>query len=432
LQVVLEIAQNLGRTLELDPLLDKLLEQIMRLFPQSDRSLVILYEGDKLMVRAQRSRGSHDETAIPYSRTIVRKALDEGLGLLSEDVQSDQRFRGSETLTSLGLHSVLCVPLITQEGRRLGVIQIDRFRKGAGYRVEDLQLLTAIGLQVAVVLENVELHGQLLREERLHQELALAREIQQGFLPAQPLESTTDLPLGDMEIFGRLFPARQVAGDLYDYFPLAVPSRSPDEPSGPESSAGRFAFFIGDVSGKGMPAALFMVAVRTLCRHLVKEGGSLAQTMTRLNLALADDNPSCMFVTLVHGVCDSASGLVRFVSAGHPGPVLRRRDGTVEDIACPAGRLLGYDTSPLKFQEVEVALGPGDTLAFVTDGLLEARSPVDRSLFGPERLRELVAGFLAKRTLAACAQQAKTAIELFTGTKDLQDDLTLLLLRRKK
>src|SRR5207253_4019452 len=178
LQVILEIAQNLGRTLELDPLLDKLLEQIMRLFPQSDRSLVILYEGDKLMVRAQRSRGTHDETAIPYSRTIVRKALEEGLGLLSEDVQSDQRFRGSETLTSLDLHSVLCVPLITQEGRRLGVIQIDRFRKGAGYRIEDLQLLTAVALQVAVVLENVELHGQLLREERLHQELALAREIQ--------------------------------------------------------------------------------------------------------------------------------------------------------------------------------------------------------------------------------------------------------------
>jgi serine phosphatase RsbU (regulator of sigma subunit) len=432
LQVVLEIAQNLGRTLDLDPLLDKLLEQIMRLFPQSDRSLVILYEGDKLMVRAQRSRGAHDETAIPYSRTIVRKALDEGVGLLSEDVQTDQRFRGSETVTSLGLHSVLCVPLITQEGRRLGVIQIDRFRKGAGYRVEDLQLLTAIGLQVAVVLENVELHGQLLREERLHQELALAREIQQGFLPGQGLDGTTHgLPFGDMEILGRVFPARQVAGDLYDYFPAAA-STLLLAGSEAEVGAGRLAFFIGDVSGKGMPAALFMVAVRTLCRHLVKETGSLSQTMTRLNAALADDNPSCMFVTLVHGFCEAAGGTVRFLSAGHPGPVLRRADGTIVDIACPAGRLLGYDTSPLNLHEVELTLDPGDTLVFVTDGLLEARSPVDKSLFGQERLRDLVAGFLAKHTLADCAQQAKNAIELFTGSKDLQDDLTLLLLRRKK
>ena len=412
LQVVLEIAQNLGRTLELDPLLDKLLEQIMRLFPQSDRSLVILYEGDKLMVRAQRSRGTRDETAIPYSRTIVRKALEEGMGILSDDVQGDQRFRASETLTSLGFHSVLCVPLITQEGRRLGVIQIDRFRRGAGYRVEDLQLLTAVGLQVAVVLENVELHGQLLREERLHQELALAREIQQGFLPLH----VDGLPLGDVEIFGRVFPARQVAGDLYDYFP---------------ATDGRLAFFIGDVSGKGMPAALFMVAVHTLCRHIVKDGGTLTQTLTRLNTALTDDNPSCMFVTLVHGFYDLAAGAVQFISAGHPGPLIRRGDGTVEEIASPSGRLLGYDIGQLNLHEVQVALNPGDTLIFVTDGMLEARSPVDKSLFGPDRLRDVVAAFLPKRTLAECAQEAKTAIELYTGSKDLQDDVTLLLMRRK-
>jgi phosphoserine phosphatase RsbU/P len=411
LQVVLEIAQNLSRTLDLDPLLDKLLEQIMRLFPQSDRALVILYEGDKLMVRAQRSRGTRDETAIPYSRTIVRKALEEGVGLLSEDVQHDERFEASATLTYLGLHSVLCVPLITQEGRRLGVIQIDRFRQGAGYRVEDLQLLTAIALQVAVVLENVELHGQLLQEERLHQELALAREIQQGFLPRQ----VDGLPLEDLEILGRVFPARQVAGDFYDYFPVGD----------------RLAFFIGDVSGKGMPAALFMVAVRTLCRSLVKDGGSLVQTLTRLNAALADNNPSCMFVTLIHGLYQPATGKVEFASAGHPGPFLRRADGRVEEIANPSGRLLGYDKTDPNLQETQLTLRPGDTLAYVTDGVLEARSPLDKTLFGRERCREMVAGFLPKMSLEECARKAKIAIEHYTGSKELQDDLTLLLMRRR-
>lgn len=423
LQVVLEIAQSLSRTLDLDQLLDKLLEQIMRLFPQSDRALVILYEGDKLMVRAQRSRGAPDDTAIPYSRTIVRKALEEGVGLLSEDVQTDQRFEPSETLTTLGIHSVLCVPLITKEDRRLGVIQIDRFRKGVGYRVEDLQLLTAISLQVAVVLENVELHGQLIREERLHQELALAREIQQGFLPHQ----AESLPGDGAEIYGRVFPARQVAGDLYDYF--AVPSAAADGNGAP---AGRLAFFIGDVSGKGMPAALFMVAVRTLCRHLVKEGGSPVQTLVRLNAALADENPSCMFVTLVHGIYEAATNTVRFISAGHPGPLVRRANGSTLDIPTRCGRLLGYDAGSLNLSETEVTLGPGDMLVFVTDGVLEARSPIDKALFGPERLRELVAGFAPKRTLADCAKEAKTAIELFTGSKELQDDVTLLMIRRKK
>src|SRR5262249_11885685 len=152
--------------------------------------------------RAQRSRGTQDDTAIPFSRTVVRAALEEGAGLLSDDVLSDKRFRASDTLTSLDLHSVLCVPLITQEGQRLGVVQLDRFRKGVGYRSQDLQLLTAVAMQVAVVLENVELHGQVLREQRLQQELSMAREIQQGFLPSE----TNGLPDG-VEILGRVFPA---------------------------------------------------------------------------------------------------------------------------------------------------------------------------------------------------------------------------------
>lgn len=412
LQVVLEIAQNLGRTLDLDRVLDKLLEQLLRLFPQSDRALVILYEGDKLVVRAQRCRGAQDETAIPFSRTVVRTALEEGAGILSDDVQNDQRFSASQTLTSLGLHSVLCVPLITQEGRRLGVIQLDRFRKGVGYRSEDLQLLATVALQVAVVLENVELHAQGLREERLQQELALAREIQQGFLP-RPADREID---HGVDVFGKVFPARQVAGDLYDFFPV------PD---------GRLAFFIGDVSGKGMPAALFMVAVRTLCRHLTKEEGSPVQVLSRLNAALADDNPSCMFVTLTHGFYDPRTGEVVLTAAGHPSPILRRADGHTEQIQMPPGRLLGYDAGDLALREFRLTLAPGDTLVFYTDGVIEAKSPVDKSQFGVERFQDVVAGFLPRRPLSECAEEANTALELFTGSKELQDDVTLLLLRRK-
>ncbi len=367
------------------------------------------------------------------------------MGLLSEDVQTDRRFRASDTVTNLGLHSVLCVPLITQEGRRLGVIQLDRFRKGIPYGIEDLHLLTAISLQVAVVLENVEFHAERLREERLHQELALAREIQQGFLPAQ-MEKTAG---GDVELFGRVFPARQVAGDLYDYFLIG---------------GGRLAFCIGDVSGKGMPAALFMVAVRTLFRHLVKEttppgppfarggggfvsptrsgepafsppceggaGGGPVQVLTRLHAALADDNPACMFVTLAHGTIAPDTGQVLLASAGHPAPLLRRADGTVEAVPLPSGRLLGYEAGDLHLQEIRLTLGPGETLVFVTDGVLEARSPVAGSMFGLERLKEVIAGFDVKRCPAECADQIKTAIELFTGSKDMQDDVTVLILRR--
>lgn len=411
LGVVLEIAQNLGRTLELDPVLDKLLEQLLQLFPQSDRGLVILCEDAKLMVRAQKCRGNLDETAVPFSRTIVQRALEEGAGLLSEDVQGDERFRASDTITSLNLHSVLCVPLITPEGRKLGVVQLDRFRGGPGFKVEDLHVLTAVCLQVTVVLENVELHSQRLQEERLQQELALAREIQQGYLP----RTLDGFPDANFEILGRVFPARQVAGDFYDYFP---------------TRDGRLAFFIGDVSGKGMPAALFMVAVRTLIRHLAKDPGSPAQLLTKLNNALADDNPGCQFVTLAHGIFDPRSGEARLVSAGHPPPILRLADSRVETVPLQTGRLLGYSEGELKFPELCLTLSPGDLLAFFTDGVIEAREPVGRLLFGKDRLLQLCSEFTPRRKLTDCAEQVKSAVEAYTETKEMQDDVTVLMLRR--
>jgi serine phosphatase RsbU (regulator of sigma subunit) len=411
LQVVLEIAQQLARTLELDPMLDKLLEQLLKLLPQADRIMVILCEEDKLIIRAQRTRKGHDLSDVSFSRTIVKRALDEGIGLLSEDLQSDKAYEASHSIASLNLHSIMCVPLLDTEKRRLGVIQVDRFRSGFGFRVEDLHLLTAISMEVSVVLENVTLHAERLREQRLMQELALAHDIQQGYLPAE-LE---DFPDADFEIFGRVHPARQVAGDFYDFV------RTP---------AGKLAFFIGDVSGKGMPAALYMIAVRTLCRHLAKEVDRPGQLLTKLNVELADDNPTCMFVTLAHGIYDPATGHVLLASAGHPPPMSRRANGTVEPVALKPGRLLGYAGGLLQFPEAHVALAPGDLLYFYTDGILEAHTGKRTDMFGVDRIGDLVRACTPERTLAECSDAAKVAVDRFTGAKELQDDLTMLVLRR--
>lgn len=413
LQVVLEIAQHLARTLELDPLLDKLLEQLMKLLPQADRVMVILCQDDKLVIRAQRTRSGHDLSNLSFSRTIVKRALEEGIGLISEDLQADTSYESSHSIASLDLHSILCVPLINQEGRRLGVIQADRFCQGFGFRVEDLHMLTAISMEVTVVLENVTLHAERLKEERLLQELSLAQEIQQGYLP----EELEGFPDANFEIAGRVFPARKVAGDFYDF--VKTPS-------------GRLAFFIGDVSGKGMPAALYMIAVRTLCRHLAKDVDRPGQLLAKLNGELADDNPTCMFVTLAHGIYDPATGKVLLASAGHPAPLLRRADGALEQVALKAGRLLGYSHELLEFPEAHIALEPGDSLYFFTDGIFEARAGKQKEMFGLERVRTLVHACAANRPLPDCADAAKLAIDRFTGSKELQDDLTLLILRRRQ
>jgi serine phosphatase RsbU (regulator of sigma subunit) len=412
LQVVLEIAQHLARTLDLEPLLDKLLDHLIRLFPQADRGMVLLCEGDRLVVRGQRCRHQEDASTYPYSRTIVQRALNEGIGILSDDVHSDHRFQASATITSLDMRSLLCVPLIAQDGRRLGVIQLDRFRPGGvPFRLEDLHLLTTVSLQVTVVLENAYLHAELLREERLHQELAMAREIQQGFLPSD----FDDLKTAGFELFARVDPAREVCGDLYDFFTL------PD---------GRLVFFVGDVSGKGMPAALFMIAVRTLSRHLASTGISPAETLVKLNSALAADNPSAMFVTLAHGIYTPSTGEVLLASGGHPAPLYRRVNGQAEELPLRSGRLLGVSGGDLRLSDVRLTLAPAETLVFYTDGYTEARAPGTKNMFGVEHLKTVVEGFEPSLPLPACADRAKAAVTQYIASKELQDDLTLFLLRR--
>jgi serine phosphatase RsbU (regulator of sigma subunit) len=410
LQVVLEIAQHLGRTLRTEELLGRLLDHLLSLFPQADRAMAILCEGERLVVRAQRSRVPGQVQEFPYSRSVVRRALDEGVGLLSEDVPADSKLVLTATLLSLNLRSFLCVPLLSPEGRRLGVLQIDCLRQGQRFRAEDLELLTAIGLQVGVVLENAALHAELLREERLHQELELARDIQMSFLPSR----FDGFAGNDPELFAKVHPAREMSGDLYDFFPL------PD---------GRLAFFIGDVSGKGMPAALFMVAVRTLIRHLTPSASSPADLLTRLHKALATDNPTNLFVTLLHGVYDARGGAVVLARGGHPPPLLRRANGMVEALSLHPGTLVGSPILDLQAADTRLTLRPGETLIGYTDGFTEAFAP-DREMFGVERLCEALGGPRTALPLEECAAHASAAVKRFTGQEEQQDDQTLLLLRR--
>jgi serine phosphatase RsbU (regulator of sigma subunit) len=411
LQLVLQIAQDLGQTLDIDALLGRLLDHLLRLFPQADRGMALLCEQDRLVVRAQRTRQQGAAADYPYSRTLVRRALDEGVGLLSEDVHGDRNLVLSATLVSLNLRSFLCVPFLGWEGRRLGVLQLDCLRGGAAFRHDDLEMLTALTLQASVVLQNAAYHAQRLREERMHQELLLARDIQQQFLPNQ---FTLAGPTADL--FARCTPAREVSGDLYDFFPL------PD---------GRLAFFVGDVSGKGVSAALFMIAVRTLARHIAPTTAGPGDFLQRLNASLAADNPTHLFVTLVYGIYDGKDGRVVLACGGHPPPLLRRPGGAVEDVPLRPALLLGSSPVMPRPAETRLLLAPGETLILYTDGYYEACAPDGVTQFGIPALREVLGGERTDLPLADCADAASAAVRRHTAKDELQDDQTLLLLRRR-
>lgn len=412
LQIVLDIGRHLCRTFDRQSLLNTLLDQLFLLFPQAQRGLILLCQGEELVVRAYRDRIPGTETSdTRFSRKIVRRALEEGIGLLSDDIDPNSELLTSSTFTALNLRSFLCVPLISSENQRMGVIQLDCTQPGQVFHRDDLEVLTAIALQAALALDNANLHAEQVRQARLHQDLLLAREVQQAFLPMN-FQSLADARI---DLYAQMQPAREVSGDLYDFF------RLPD---------GRLAFFLGDVSGKGMPAALFMFAVRTLIRHLSPSASGPADLLTQLNRALVADNPTALFVTLIHGVYNPVTGAVELASGGHPPPLIRRTRGKVDRIDLPAGMFLGCSSLTPIYQETSLTLQPQETLILYTDGFTEALAPNGRTQFGELRLRQLLGGMRTQLCLEECAARVSEGLKEYTGQTELQDDQTLFLLRR--
>jgi sigma-B regulation protein RsbU (phosphoserine phosphatase) len=407
LQAVLELAHALGNTLDLDTLLNQFLDQVLKLFPKADRALVIFLENEEPFVRVLRDRRpgarGHDKL---FSRSLIRQVVDSGMAALADDVKA---MDANLTLNAMGVRSVLCIPLRAHESPVFGVAQLDRFQAGQSFSAEDLHLLTAVTLQISMVLDKARLHQMLLEQERIGRELALAREIQQAFLPA----GIPDLGLGFLDLAADLQPAKEISGDFYDFIPL---------------DDSRIALAVADVSGKGMPAALFMSMVRALLRQTAKNSRSPAEMLMALNKALAPDNPKFMFVTALLGIYDARTGEFVFARGGHPAPLLRSADGTIREIDSHPGCLIGIEENCPSMRDSTIQLQHGDTILFYTDGVTEAAEP-QGAQFGCERLLDAIRQASGHAPLTEWIQQLKLRLAEFCGATGPQDDVTLLLLR---
>ncbi len=301
---------------------------------------------------------------------------------------------------------VLVIPLISS-GSLVGLLSLGLRRSERGYSSEDKRLLTALAGYAAPAMRV----GQLVRQqeaearnrERLEQELKIAQIIQQQFLPA----SLPDLPGWHVAAFYR--PARTVGGDFYDFIPL------PD---------GRVMCVVGDVTDKGIPAALVMASTHSLLRaagpQLISPGAVLAQ----VNELLCADIPAHMFVTCLCLVLDPASGKVVFANAGHDVPYVRTAGGIAELRArgMPLGLMPG-----MAYEEKSFEFGPGDCALLHSDGLAEAHDP-DREMFGFPRVSALVGkGVSGEALIDLCL----TELHAFAGADYVQeDDITLVTLER--
>lgn len=248
-------------------------------------------------------------------------------------------------------------------------------------------------------------------KERIESELDLARQIQQSVLPR------TYPPFPDrseFDLFARSLPAREVGGDFYDFFFI-----DPDH----------LGLVMADVSGKGVPAALFMTVARTLIKTAAQHHPEPRKAINEVNAQIIPDNEMCMFVTVFYGVYGIKTGLLRYVSAGHPAPWLRRAGGQVEQLPRPHGLALGI-MDDLTLELGRVTLEEGDTLLVFTDGLDEAINQ-DNKMYGLER----VGRWLAEAVPNDAPQMLDNLIahwREFTGPVEQHDDLTLLLFKRRQ
>jgi serine phosphatase RsbU (regulator of sigma subunit) len=271
-----------------------------------------------------------------------------------------------------------------------------------------LEIITGIGHQAALAVQNDRLQQEMAERERLERELQLAHDIQQTFMPSQLPE------LHGWELAFTWHAARQVAGDFYDFFEL------PDR---------RLGLVIADVADKGMPAALFMALTRTLMRAAALEEASPAAALARVNDLLVPDAQHGMFVTAVYAVLSLETGQLAYANAGHNLPLLlRSQTGELERLD-KGGMALGV-LEGLRLDERIVFMEPGDCLIFYTDGITEAFSP-EEDMYGEDRLQATVrsaSGSSAQAMLEAIAD----SVVAFAGDAAPSDDRTLMVLRRTK
>ncbi len=341
---------------------------------------VEITENDPLLAYLQAANGPVDLDTLTLDSTAVRELRDAGVKLV--------------------------VPLVSS-GELIGTLNLGPRRSEQEYSSDDRRLLDNLAGQAAPALRVAQLvreqEAEARERQRMEQELAVAQLIQQHFLPVELPQ-----PAGwSIEAFYR--PARAVGGDFYDVL---------------ERPDGTIAFTVGDVTDKGVPAAMVMAATRSLLRAAGEELGDPGAVLARVNDLLHGDIPSRMFVTCLYGVLDPRTGALRFANAGHNLPFVRTDDGATELRATgmPLGLMPG-----MAYDETTAQLARGQVVLLHSDGIAEAHAP-DREMFGIPRLGDLVAqpregrGGVIARVLAE--------LERFTGPGwEQEDDITLVALR---
>jgi len=398
-----EIARELTSILNVDELLKRIAELLNRIIDYQMFSILLIDEsGEKLVHRfsLRFQESIHLKHDIPLGKGLVGAAATEKAAVLVPDVSKDPRYVMANPETK----SELAVPLIYKD-KVIGVLDLEHTRRGF-FSEDHKRTITTLAAQVAIALENARLYEQIARQERrLERDLSLARELQFRLLPpAMP-------KVAHLDVAARFAPARAIGGDMYDFV---------------HYSLSRLGIIVGDVSGKGAPAAIYAALVSGILRSHAPIEPAPAEMLSAVNFSLSERRIEAQYICLLYAVWDDEKRTLQIANSGLPRP-LYVHDGKIEIIEAtglPPGLFDDAD-----YEELSFKTKPGDMFVFFSDGILDARN----------RAGEMFGRSGVERVIASCPDQSPECVvtSLFQAVADhaageeVFDDQTVVAIKVK-
>ena len=407
LRMLLDITSKISRSLDLQEVLNLVMDTLDSLIPYDAAGIFVLQcIGDEpCTFKAEAVRGYDidelSELHLKLGEGFIGSVAVSGKPIISHDVREDPVYVNARDRT----RSEMVAPIISND-EVIGVFDLESDELNA-YSDDDLQVLTLLASQVAIIIEKVMLHEQLIEKKRLQGQLEVARQVQLELLPPNDPE----LPGFDISAYN--FPTEEVSGDYYDWV------RIYDDQIG---------LVIADVAGKGIPAALLMVFLRASLRAATHIGYATHISMAKVNFLLWESIERNQFITAFYGILDASNRTLHYSNAGHNPPLLIDAQG--------AARFIEWGEQPLgmfrdtRYHEHYHTFRPGEILVLYTDGVTEALSP-DGEEFGRDRLITAVknGSTLSARELIASMQRD---VFQWTDGVGLTDDATFFVIKAVK
>jgi serine phosphatase RsbU (regulator of sigma subunit)/pSer/pThr/pTyr-binding forkhead associated (FHA) protein len=397
MQALIRAGQELSENRPLSELFQVILDLAIQAV-NAQRGVLLLLEGESLVARAHKGDGFRISTA------VRDRVINEKKSILVRDAQLDDAFKGRMSIVEQKVHTMMAVPLQTKD-RIIGIIYVDSPFILREFTKDDLDLLTVMANVAGIKIENARLAEVEEAERIMKRDLTQAADIQRRMLP----DEAPRMP--NVDLAGFNVACRTVGGDYYDFFPYPN---------------GQVALALGDVSGKGMPASLMMMALQARVQVLAEDPSDLSAFMTRLNKGTCAKCPSNRFITFFFCVLNTVTGELRFANAGHNPPILVRASGEALMLE-GGGPVLGI-VPFANYKEERIQLDHGDMLVLYSDGVTEANNP-NYDEYGEERFIEVLA---RNRTEPASVivEAVTRSLTEFTAGAAQADDITLSVARR--